>query len=174
MVWRCRGFAKRVAGSAEHFEFGKIEAPAKRRRALLESNPLRNTRRELIAWPDGKFIRTLRPAVFREPRNRFPVCLENSGAGLCGVVRCRRRVVGRKAAGPRPTVYRCCWGGPTAPGSGGDTGCATACLLFESSRSRFPSARCRKQGCERAGLAARAFGQREVLLADTLQARAQV
>ena len=28
-------------------------APAKRRRALLESNPLRNNRRELIAWPDG-------------------------------------------------------------------------------------------------------------------------
>jgi hypothetical protein len=81
MVWRCRGFAKRVAGSAEHFEFGKIEAPAKRRRALLESNPLRNTRRELIAWPDGKFIRTLRPAIFREPRNRFPVCLEKLRGG---------------------------------------------------------------------------------------------
>jgi hypothetical protein len=29
--------------------------PAKRKRALLESNPLRNNRWELIAWPDGKF-----------------------------------------------------------------------------------------------------------------------
>jgi hypothetical protein len=85
-------------GSARHFEFGKIEAPAKRRRALLESNPLRNTRRELIAWPDGKFARTLRPAVFREPRNRFPDALKNSGVELCGVVRCRRKVVGRRAA----------------------------------------------------------------------------
>jgi hypothetical protein len=29
--------------------------PAKRRWALLESNPPRNNRLELIAWPDGKF-----------------------------------------------------------------------------------------------------------------------
>jgi hypothetical protein len=72
MVLRWRGFAKRVVGSAEHFGFGKMVRPAKRRRALLESNPLRNSRRELIAWPDGKFTRTFRPAVFREPRNRFP------------------------------------------------------------------------------------------------------
>ena len=50
-------FAKRVMAGGEDFEFGKMETPAKRRRALLESNPLRNTRRELIAWPDGKFTR---------------------------------------------------------------------------------------------------------------------
>src|SRR5271157_4531318 len=74
-------FAKRVMGGGEHFEFGKMETPAKRRRALLESNPLRNTRQELIAWPDGKFTRTLRPAVFREPRNRFPDALKNSWVG---------------------------------------------------------------------------------------------
>ena len=77
-------FAKRVMGGGEHFEFGKMETPAKRRRALLESNPLRNTRRELIAWPDGKFTRTLRPAVFREPRNRFPDALKNSWGGSVG------------------------------------------------------------------------------------------
>jgi hypothetical protein len=29
--------------------------PAKRKRALLESNPLRNNRRQLIGWRDGKF-----------------------------------------------------------------------------------------------------------------------
>ena len=80
-VLRCRGLAKRVVGSTEHFEFGKMETPAKRRRALLESNPLRNTRGELIAWPDGKFTRTLRPAVFRGPRNRFPDALKNSWVG---------------------------------------------------------------------------------------------
>ena len=50
--------------SFEGFGFVKMMRPAKRRRALLESNPLRNSRRELIAWPDGKFARTLRPAVF--------------------------------------------------------------------------------------------------------------
>jgi hypothetical protein len=70
-----------LIGSGEHFELGKMVRPAKRRRALLESNPLRNTRRELIAWPDGKFPRTLRPAVFREPRNRFPDALKNSWVG---------------------------------------------------------------------------------------------
>jgi hypothetical protein len=39
---------------------------AKRRRALLESNPLRNTRQELIAWPDGKFTRDFASGHFSE------------------------------------------------------------------------------------------------------------
>jgi hypothetical protein len=44
--------------------------PAKRKRALLESNPLRNNRRELIAWPDGRF-KDFSVRLFSEPRNRF-------------------------------------------------------------------------------------------------------
>jgi hypothetical protein len=37
--------------------------PAKRRRALLERNPLRNNRRELIAWPGREFNhKDFRPA----------------------------------------------------------------------------------------------------------------
>ena len=91
-------FAKRVVGGTEHFEFGKMETPAKRRRALLESNPLRNTRRELIAWPDGKFTGTLRPAVFREPRNRFPDALKNSWVGSVGWSGAGAGVVGPRAA----------------------------------------------------------------------------
>src|SRR6266481_2425761 len=81
--------------------------PAKRRRALLESNPLRNTRRELIAWPDGKFTRTLRPAVFREARDRFPDALKNSwgGGGFCGVVRCGRRCGRAKSHGYKRGAY---------------------------------------------------------------------
>src|SRR5271170_6488748 len=96
-------FAKRVMGGGEDFEFGEMETPAKRRRALLESNPLRNSRRGLIAWPDGKFTRTLRPAVFREPRNRFPDALKTHGwGGLCEVVRCGRRC--GRAKGRMPTA----------------------------------------------------------------------
>src|SRR5208337_2085479 len=96
-------FAKRVMGGGEHFEFGKMKTPAKRRRALLESNPLRNTRRELIAWPDGKFARTLRPVVFREPRNRFPDALKNSwGGALCGAVGWG----GEGVVGPRAACQR--------------------------------------------------------------------
>src|SRR5208283_4282175 len=98
-------FAKRVMGGGEHFEFGKMETPAKRRRALLESNPLRNTRRELIAWPDGKFTRTLRPAVFREPRNRFPDALKNSWGALWGGPVRGAGVVGPGAACQR-RLYR--------------------------------------------------------------------
>jgi hypothetical protein len=40
-----------------------MERPAKRRWALLESNPLRNNRLELIARPDGELRITGYPSV---------------------------------------------------------------------------------------------------------------
>src|SRR5277367_6783936 len=70
---------------------------AKRRRALLESNPLRNNRRELIAWP-GREVREqglFRPAFLSEPRNRFPDALKTQGL---------RGVVGATAGMPPPSV----------------------------------------------------------------------
>src|ERR1700687_997091 len=98
------GYAIRVEGSAEHFGLGKMVRPAKQRRALLESNPLRNTRRELIAWPDEKFTRTLRPAVFREPRNRFPDALKTSWGGSVGWSGAERRS-GRPRAACQRRLY---------------------------------------------------------------------
>jgi hypothetical protein len=82
--------------------------PAKRKRALLESNPLRNNRRELIAWPDGRF-KDFSVRLFSEPRNRFPDALKTQGGvggGLARPLAWQRRVEG---GGPDAAsgYYRC-------------------------------------------------------------------
>ena len=44
-----------VGNKVDSFDgFANMMVSAKRKRALLESNPLRNNRREVMAWPDGR------------------------------------------------------------------------------------------------------------------------
>jgi hypothetical protein len=84
-------------GSFGRFGFGNMMPPAKRKRALLDSNPLRNNRRELIARSDERFT-DFPSGLFLGPRNRFPDALKTQG--WCGVARCGWRATAGARRGP--------------------------------------------------------------------------
>jgi hypothetical protein len=64
-----------------------METPAKRRRALLESNPRRNNWLELIAWPDGELTIKSFPSGCFESHAIVSLCLRKLMGGVgspCG------------------------------------------------------------------------------------------
>ena len=80
--------------SVKCFESTIMERPAKQRRALLESNPLRNNRLELIAWLDGKLSMKDFPSGCSQSHAIDFLCLRKLMGGVGSVGRSGRTLSG--------------------------------------------------------------------------------